>query len=554
VIDKRRRIRRGRRYAALTAVFALLLSVSGSAPASAAPTSLGSLDSTLPCGSVNDWVQVSSSPNGYTVPPGVWLLSSFSTDRGAWAAGTIQLEVWRQAPEARTYRLVGISPAESIGAGIDTFALATPITVWGGDVLGMRNSDGMQACGGVGSTATNTAYFRSGATPAVGEVASFSNTSSGARLNISAIVDPLPLSYNPIASTRVVDTRLGLGAPQARLSAGQTLAVQIAGNGGVPAGAVSATVNITATNSDPGFLTVFPCDQARPGTSTINPQPSYAVANLSTVALSVTGTVCVYSENRTDVIVDTLGWWGATGLKFNPIAATRVVDTRLGVGAPQARVGAGQTLAVQVTGQGGVPGGATVATLNVTATNSNAGFLTVFPCDQTRPGTSTINPRPTFAVANLSTVGLSTAGTVCVYSENPTDLIVDTLGWWAAGGLPFNPTSGTRIVDTRLGLGAAQARLSAGQTLTVEVTGAGGVPVGATSATFNITTTNSDTGFLTMYPCDQTRPGTSTINPQPTYAVANLATVALSATGTVCVFAENPTDLIIDTLGWLGTP
>jgi hypothetical protein len=231
-----------------------------------------------------------------------------------------------------------------------------------------------------------------------------------------------------------------------------------------------------------------------------------------------------------------------------------LVDSRVGLGAPQARLGAGQTLAVQVTGLGGVPDGASVATLNVTATNSDTGYLTLYPCDQPRPATSTINPRPTYAVANLATVALSGSGTVCVYSENPTDLVIDALGWWGPSGLPFNPLSSSRAVDTRLGVGAPQAQLGAAQTLQVQVSGLGGVPAGATSATLNVTATNSDTGYLTLYRCDQPRPDTSTINPQPTFAVANLATVALSTSGTVCVYAENPTDLIVDILGWAGNP
>ena len=70
---------------------------------------------------------------------------------------------------------------------------------------------------------------------------------------------PVGGTYHPLSPVRILDTRTGLGGvPRARLGAGGTLNVQVAGHGGVPATGVSAVVlNTTVTSTTaPSFLTV----------------------------------------------------------------------------------------------------------------------------------------------------------------------------------------------------------------------------------------------------------------------------------------------------------
>lgn len=126
---------------------------------------------------------------------------------------------------------------------------------------------------------------------------------------------------------------------------------------------------------------------------------------------------------------------GSVTLTINPV---RILDTRGGdTGGPTgvtsvAPLGPGETLTVQVsgaTGQGGrtVPSDLTGAVLNVTAVGATrATFLTLYPCDEARPGTSTSNPVPGEVTVNAATVDLSAAGTVCVYNNaGQVDLVVD---------------------------------------------------------------------------------------------------------------------------------
>ena len=75
-----------------------------------------------------------------------------------------------------------------------------------------------------------------------------------------------------VAPTRLLDTRSGLGGR--RLPAGGQIAVAVSGRGGVPAGAVAAAVNVTATEaSRASYVTAWPCDQPRPLASVVNIVP-----------------------------------------------------------------------------------------------------------------------------------------------------------------------------------------------------------------------------------------------------------------------------------------
>ena len=120
-------------------------------------------------------------------------------------------------------------------------------------------------------------------------------------------------------------------------------------------------------------------------------------------------------------------------------------DTRSGIGG--VRLADGQTLAVDFNGV--VPGGSNAVAVNVTAVNAAApGYLTVFPCSDARPNTSTVNFVGNEARPNNTIVGLS-AGRICIFSDAATDVLVDLLGSFGAGGLAYLPTPPVRVLDTR---------------------------------------------------------------------------------------------------------
>lgn len=117
-------------------------------------------------------------------------------------------------------------------------------------------------------------------------------------------------------------------------------------------------------------------------------------------------------------------------------------------------------------------------------------------------------------------------------------------GVWAANALTainppagFEPLSPARILDTRLGVGAATAPIGPNAEIVLQVTGAGGVPLDATSVVLNMTSVDGTTpSFITAYPDGETRPNASVLNVQPVVATPNMITVKLGAGGRIRIY------------------
>jgi hypothetical protein len=99
---------------------------------------------------------------------------------------------------------------------------------------------------------------------------------------------------------------------------------------------------------------------------------------------------------------------------FTSLASSRLLDTRAGVGAPVAGVGAHGTVHLKVTGRGGVPAsGVSAVVLNVTVTGpAQTGFVTVYGAGATRPGVSDLNFVKGQTVPNLVIAPVGTGGVV----------------------------------------------------------------------------------------------------------------------------------------------
>jgi hypothetical protein len=225
----------------------------------------------------------------------------------------------------------------------------------------------------------------------------------------------------------VLDSRLGIGAPKAKLGAAQTLTLAIPA---LPAGATAVVLNVTATNpTAAGNLTVYPGGGTLPGTSNLNYVAGQTVPNMVVVPLGPANTVTFYNSAGTvDLVADVLGTYApSSDAGFSGSAPTRVLDSRLGIGAPKAKLGAAQTLTLAIPA---LPAGATAVVLNVTATNPTAaGNLTVYPGGGTLPGTSNLNYVAGQTVPNMVVVPLGPANTVTFYNSAGTvDLVAEVLG------------------------------------------------------------------------------------------------------------------------------
>ncbi len=327
--------------------------------------------------------------------------------------------------------------------------------------------------------------------------------------------------FVPVPPVRVLDTRIGLGA-SGPLAAEATLALSVPG---VPADATAVVVNVTVTEPDrDGFLTVWPCGPARPLVSNLNFATGENRANLVVATRGAGGQICFGGNAATHVVADLAGWYepaDATNSRYNPLAPERLVDTRTSTPLTPA-----SPLTVTVVG-GPVPADASAVMLNVTAVEpASAGFLTVWPCDQAQPVVSNVNYTAGQIVPNAAAVKTSAAGTVCVATFAPTDVVVDRVGWFGATGDLYQPFDPVRVLDTRTGVGAATGKVAAEATLALTVPG---LPAGASGVIVNVTATEpGGDGFVTVWPCGQPRPLASTLNfVAGQLAVPNLAAVAL---------------------------
>lgn len=312
------------------------------------------------------------------------------------------------------------------------------------------------------------------------------------------------------------------------IPAGTVVTVPVAGTRGVPADAQAVGLNLTVTQpAGPGYLTVFPCGSAPPGTSNLNFAQGQTVAAFTLAKPGTNGSVCIRPSQAVHLLVDASGYVPAAAT-YRPAAPVRLLDTR--------SAGAGRessTRSVQL------PAGSDAAALTVTATAAAAaGFITVYPCDRPRPLASTVNFPAGASMANLSLTRASADGRICLSPSVPTHIVVDLVGTFPPGS-GFAAAPPRRLLDTRSG---------PSQVTTAELP----LPGGGVHA-LNLTITQPPSGgWARIFPCGAAEPGTSNINYAAGQTVANAVAVPAAASGNVCIRSSTPTHVVVDDSGTLG--
>ena len=237
--------------------------------------------------------------------------------------------------------------------------------------------------------------------------------------------------FEPVAPQRRFDSRSGPMLP-----GGSFVRVQIAGSQGVPASATAAAVTVHSTDGiASGYVTIWPCDVARPTTSILNATAGAAVANHSQVGLDGYGGICLFVATPMHVVLDLSGWFGPTATtNYHALMSQRVLDTRYGIGLTDGSA-AGQNRSIGVIGVGGVPAvGVAAVAAEVTSVGAiAAGFVTVHPCQDPVPNLSMVR---NFAdsVAATTVVGVvDGAGRWCLRANVAMHLLIDISGWYGAG-------------------------------------------------------------------------------------------------------------------------
>ncbi len=190
---------------------------------------------------------------------------------------------------------------------------------------------------------------------------------------------------------------------------------------------------------------------------------------------------------------------------------------------------------------------------NITTTNADHGGLstvvTFVPGDTAETATVQVtgdtNPEAdeTFAVTLTSPTNATIADGSAAGTIQDDD---------AAG--TFTPLSPTRLLDTRSGIGrSGTAQVAAGQTVTLQVTGAGGVPAtGVAAVVLNLTATSpAGTGFVSATPSGGST--TSNVNYTAGEDAANLVMVPVAPDGKVRLYTSQTTHLLADVFGWVAS-
>lgn len=543
--------------AAIAAGVAFIPTVAFAADSSpAAPTAHG-------VHSVDPTKAGASTFNTFTSPAAKSVRTASGSKQSLTAGETASLAAGLTAKHTSAY---GISLAVNV-TGVNTTANAT--INWG-DGSAPQSTGYLPA----GQTTLAHTYAKLGAYTITVNVADQDGVTTATN---TLVVTTAGSAYTAYGPTRLLDTRNGTGAPQGQIQPFTSTRVQIAGNGGIPAGVTAVVLNLTVTNAaGPGFITAYGEGDQRPITSNVNFVAGQTVPNLSIVPVGANGYVDLYngSGKPTDLIADVAGYFTQSDSSgFTPTGPTRLVDTREGLGTARGQVAGGGSFAVQINGNGtaGLPGsGITAVALNVTVTNpKNAGFLNVYPDGQSVPTASSLNFTAGQTIANSVVVPVGSNGKIRIRNGAglPADVIVDIVGYYspAAKGA-YLPIAPERLLDTRDPKTWSYGPLSSGSyaymPLSYDEPAISGF-------VFNATVTNTATaGFLSVGPDPNSvdaykngtdvwpaRPTASALNWVKGQTVPNLVQANTGANGIIDFWnaSGGNTDLIVDMFGYYDT-
>ncbi len=334
---------------------------------------------------------------------------------------------------------VGKVPAEGVAAVALSIASScattdTTVTAWAGGSA-QPSSPALNVVGGSPSSALAVAPLGGGG------VVSVANSAGTTELSVH-VVGYYPVTggqvFRPTKTLRLYDSRRD---PAGALTPGSPRTVTMPALSGIPASAMTgAMLNVTAVSpSGTGTLTVQSPASERDNATLAFTHGSLvktrAVARLQDGLLSLTARTA-----STHVVVDVVGWWAPPevvgGRLFQPRAATRVLDTRTGLGARRGRagkVGKGQVVTVKVAGKGKpAPRRARAVVMNLTARDATARtFVTAWAKGKRRPAFPDLSVPAWRTTANLVVVRVGKKGRIKVTNgSGATNLVADVVGYY----------------------------------------------------------------------------------------------------------------------------
>jgi hypothetical protein len=377
-------------------------------------------------------------------------------------------------------------------------------------------------------------------------------------------------AYGP---ARLLDTRNGTGAPQAKVQPRSAVRVWVGGNHSIPGGVTAAVLNVTVTDAAAGgFITAYADGGARPTTSNVNFSAGQTVPNQVIAPVGPNGYVDLYNNSggTVDLIADIAGYFTRSAASgYTSLAPHRLIDTRNGTGTAKQQVPGHGSITAQIAGNdgGALPRtGVTAVALNVTATGSRAaGFLSVYPDGGSTPISSNVNFGQGQTIANAVVAPVGSDGRIRIAngSGRPTDVVVDIVGYYsAAGKSAYLPVTPTRLLDTRAADWTHGPLNNSGYIYMPVSAGSPDI----TAFVFNTTVTDTaGNGYLTVSPdpnsisqyqngdpSSPAKPSASTLNWLRGQTVPNLVQASTGANGIIDFWntSGGTTDLIVDAFGY----
>jgi hypothetical protein len=265
---------------------------------------------------------------------------------------------------------------------------------------------------------------------------------SAARADSSPALMPAGGQFFPVAPVKALDTRNGTGGvPVASLAAGATVSFPVEAVGQVPESGVSdvyVMINAISPQAS-GCLHDYNADGDDPGICTVSFQAGQNATSGDFVQVGAGGYVSVTnsSPGPADVAVTVMGYVQdenavTAGQTYVPLRLAQIVDTRSGLGAPDAQIPAGGSLTVQVTGSGGVPSDAAGTAVYIGAANASAaGFVSAYPAGSPSSSLAVLSYGPARTIHGLYFGALSSSGQLTLVNQGSVavDLMVGVQGY-----------------------------------------------------------------------------------------------------------------------------
>jgi hypothetical protein len=275
--------------------------------------------------------------------------------------------------------------------------------------------------------------------------------------------------------------------------------VPVLGVGSIPQDGVSEIYMVirAISPSASGCIDDYDPDQGDPGACALSFDAGVDASVTDITQVGVSGDVSITNESSGTVSVTAtvFGYYQGSdpptpGDTYVPLSQESMVDTRVGLGAPEARIPGGGSLTVQVTGEGGIPSDAVGAALSIGAANASAtGTVSAYPAGGASNSAALLNCTPGQVVHGLYLGGVSSSGQLTLVNNgaDPVDMMVGSEGYLVSptaseAGSAYVAVDQMRVADTGLGVGVAETPVPAEGSISFAVEGVDGVPASGVAA------------------------------------------------------------------------